>query len=361
MNGNQQVREEQEYLSDSVGLLKRWGFLLLSALVMLFFSEKMYWYVQGYAIGEILILYSFGAYLVFWSIEYYKVNDFWSLFLSAMLYALLIEGIFTALIIVAGLAGPILTSYYFGWHSLLSVVFGWYFLRKWLIEESTMKLLISSILTGVFWGLWSLGYWLPEIISSPEMQEDPFDPGKWSLERYSSVVLTFGLMLVLAHWLLGKDGFWLFSFRPSKLENLVMFGLIGAMFLLQLVLWNLLATPFVIMLGLVFYALRKHKQGVEFQASDPVENGAMVGEEFQTLFGQLAGDVRFKHAFILVLIPIISIIVYGLALAIDPPEFMIRGLYWTIVSVQTIIGGILGIMAIWKNIRRGRIPSSKNP
>ena len=167
-------------------------------------------------------------------------------------------------------------------------------------------------------------------------------------------------MLVLAHWLLGKDGFWAFSFRPSKLENLVMFGLIGAMFLLQLVLWNLLAIPFMIMLGLVFYSLRKHKQGIEFHESDSAENGTIAGEEFQTLFGQLAGDIRFKHAFILIVVPIFSIIVYGLALAIDPPEFMIRGLYWTIVSVQTILGGILGIMAIWKNIRRGRIPSSKN-
>ncbi len=348
---NDLKNEEEATSRPLIDFLKRMTFMILSTLIVVFFSEKMYWYIQGYALGELVLFYFFGVYIFIWSIDYFQVNDFWSLFLSAMLYSLYVEGILTGLITAAGLAAPILAFYYYGWHSLISIVFGWYLLRKWLLEGNDLKLFISSSLMGVFWGLWSLGYWLPEIVNSPELQEEPFDPGKWRIERYATLVLVFGAMLIVAHWLLGKDELWSSSFRPTRIENGIIAILLGGMFALQLFLWQLLAIPLILMFAIVFYALKKHKEAV-FRNESEIDSYLKVIEENHVILEELVGEVRLKHAAILLIMPFISIVVYGTALVIDPAEYLIHNLYWTIVGVQTTVGGILGITALWKTMKR---------
>ena len=47
-------------------MLKRLGFLLLSTAVLIFFSEKLYWYTDGYAFPDLLLGY---ALVVWWSVR----------------------------------------------------------------------------------------------------------------------------------------------------------------------------------------------------------------------------------------------------------------------------------------------------
>ena len=104
----------------------------------------------------------------------------------------------TPVIYEAGLLDPIMPAYFIGWHGLLSFMFGLYYLRRWLVRGEWRKLLISSALFGIFWGLWATVYWLPE------NSRDFVLTGQWSVFDFGVHALTFTLMLMVGHLLLGR-------------------------------------------------------------------------------------------------------------------------------------------------------------
>ena len=145
-----------------MNFVKRLLFVLLVTAVLVFFSEKMYWYPTGYVLGELLLFYAVPVFLCLWTIDVFRVNSTATVMLVAALFAFLTEGVLTPVLYEGGLLDPILPAYFLGWHGVLSFLFGFYFVRKWLLAGHWWRLLFASGAVGLLWGSWSTTYWLLE-------------------------------------------------------------------------------------------------------------------------------------------------------------------------------------------------------
>ncbi len=170
------ISSEKENQGKIMSFLYRWLFLILCTVIVVFYSEKVYWYIQGYSLFILLLVYIVGVYLLFRLVDFFHITDFWPFLLAAVIYPLYVEGFFTG-IVVADITFLVMLSYFIGWHILLSVIMGWYFHRKWLIKREYGKLWLSSIFIGLFWGVWSIIYWTPRQINDPDFQ-DAFKVGQ---------------------------------------------------------------------------------------------------------------------------------------------------------------------------------------
>ena len=134
-------------------------FAAMSAAILVVFSEKIYWYIQGYGFLELLLYYFFPTYVFLWAIEAFHVRRWAPLFLAAALYGFLVEGVLAPVLYEDGLLGLFHVSYTsLAWHALISVLFGWYWLRRLLIQGNDRRIMLWSAVFGLFWGLWSLAY-----------------------------------------------------------------------------------------------------------------------------------------------------------------------------------------------------------
>ena len=329
-------------------LRQRTIFVVLTTAVVVFFSEKTYWYPQGYAIGELILYYAFPVFACLWAIERFRVRTLPALILAAALFAFLVEGVLTPVIYEAGLLDPLMPAYFIGWHGLLSVVFGWYLLRKWLVRGQWGWLLAGGTLFGLFWGLWSVTYWLPESIVEFEQlaaEGEPVITGMWSMPEFGWHALTFTLMLIFAHWLLGRGG-WQPTFQPGKAEKwLVALALI--FFFSVMVLPTMLSAIFKLaaMLGVVFFALRANRRQ----------------EEGESLLAELTGPVKFSHALILLVMPLAATGVYALSALVQSSEEIIRVILEVTPLLQGFVGGGMFVWALVMTLRPRRMPEAVNP
>lgn len=313
--------------------IKRWGFLLSSTSVMVYFSEKMYWYVQGYSYLELILFYLFASYSVFWAIDHFKVNDVWGLVLAGVLYPLFVEGVFTG-IITADITG-IMLSYFVGWHTTLAVLLGWFWHRKLLIEHRARTIALSSVLLGLLLGFWATTFWLPENVNDLELSpENGFNPGKWSLIDYSLLQLYLGAIYVISHFVLSRV--WVEEFRPSKWENYSILVIILLFSLIQVLSYSFFILWLILLYAIILVSLRKYSQG----------------RSEGTVLEQLAGDVRLRDILPLFLINVSAIAAYAFVDAIELPEEVIRELFLNgIVAIQVMYGaGILlfSIIRVWR-------------
>ena len=313
--------------------LRRLVFVLLSTAVVVFFSEKAYWYVQGYAIGELILFYAVPVYACMWALDHFRVRRPAALVLIAALYAFLIEGVLTPVIYEAGLLDPVMPAYFIGWHGLLSIFFGWYLLRKWLVGGQWLRILGASTLFGLFWGLWSLTYWLPESVAEFEAlaaQGEPTLPGAWPITDFATYVLAFSLLLMIAHGLLGR-GFWLRSFRPTRIEK-------GAVILLLSALFGLMVLPVLpqailklaAMLLVLWGALEINRRR-EHQAC---------------LLSAWAGPVRAPHLLALLAMPAAAVLIYAWGNFFQPGEDFLRAIFEGLPILQGILGAAVFLWAL---------------
>ena len=314
--------------------LKRWAFLILSSIIMVFYSEKMYWYVQGYAYVELSFYYIFGVYMFFWIIQKFRVQSFWPMFVAAVSYPLYVEGLFTG-IITLDTSIFVMLSYFIGWHTTLSVILGWYFHHKWLIQRETGKIIASSILIGIFWGAWSVVYWTETQTNDPEMQE-MFKLGQWRIYEFALLAFYLAALYALAHFLIGKV--WIRSFQPGKLENIT----IGLVLLFFLIIQILTAGIFVFILllhfVLLFLILRYYRD--------------RVAEEDPVIFEQLHGEVRIRDAMLFLLMPFLATVIYGIFSCNRPADAFIDDIIFNgIVFLQLTYGFLLYLFAIYKTLQ----------
>lgn len=316
-------------------VLRRLWFVLLSTAVMVFFSEKAFWFPQGYPIVELLLFYAAPIYCVMWGIEQFRVSQLPTVVLVAALYAFLVEGVLTPVMFESGPLDPIMPSYFVGWHGLLSVVFGWYWVRRWLVNGRLSRLLLSSTLFGLLWGAWSITYWLPETFV------DFHNPGRWPTWEYGLHALTFTLLLMAGHWLLGRGG-WMKSFKLGKWEKgfliawmLFLFGTLSALNVpfaaVMLPLWLLL----------VLLPLRL--------------SGRHRGPDAPTVLTELAGPVRQPwHLFALLLMPVTAVSIYGTAALFQPNPETLRPLLELLPIGVTLAGGGMLVWSVLTTVRRMR-------
>ncbi len=319
--------------------LKRILFVVLTSTTFVFFSEKAYWYVQGYALAELVLVYAFPVFAALWAIERFRVNRLAPLVLVSAVFAFLVEGVLTPVLYEAGLLDPVMPAYFVGWHGLFSVVFGWYLIRKWLVQEKWQRILLGATAFGLFWGTWSLTFWLPENVNDPDFLAHAADTGvpagKWPVADFALYAFTFTVFLMLAHWLLGR-GIWPREFKPSRAEIGVVFGALLLYFTVG-VMWAipLAVLKIAVLLGVVFAALRR------FGQTSP-----------HTLYQELAGQVSSTHLLVLLAMPLAATAVYGLAAALPIPETFIRGLLEGIPALQALVGGALFLWAMIATLRQ---------
>lgn len=307
--------------------IQRLLFVGLSTVITVFFSEKAYWHVQGYAYVELVLYYAFPVYACLWAIDYFRVRRLSALVLVAALYAFLVEGVLTTVLYEAGLLDLMMPAYFIGWHGLLSFVFGWYGVRKWLVKGQWGRVLAFGFVFGLFWGIWSVTWWLPEAF------DGPVSPDRWSIVDFGLYTLIFTSTLALSHWLLGR-GMWPREFKLSKVEKwLIGLSLVALFGLTVFPVLPVAIMKLVFLLGIVFLGLRAGRVGEE--------NGSK-----RTILSEVAGPVKGVHVPALVAMPVAATGVYALVTIWQPSESGIRILLEGIPLVQALVGAGVFLWAI---------------
>jgi hypothetical protein len=324
-------------------LLNRLLFVFLSTTIMVFFSEKAYWYTQGYALGELILFYAFPVFAGLWAIERFRVDRLAPLVLISGLFAFLVEGVLTNVIYEAGLLDPIMPAYFIGWHGLLSVVFGWVLIRQWLVQGQWQRILFGATAFGLFWGAWSLTFWLPENINDPDtiahVLETGVPAGQWPVSDFALYTFTFTVVLMLAHWLLGR-GFWPREFKPGRIETGIFFGALALYFAVNVLWANPLALfKMAALLGVILWGLRF---STRIQSS-------------HNIYEKLAGRVTSTQLAGLLAMPVAATGVYALAAALPLSEAFIRTwLFEMLPPLQTLVGGVVFLWALAVTFRSAR-------
>jgi hypothetical protein len=309
--------------------LHRWAFIGLSTAVFVFFSEKAYWYPQGYAFWGLLPFYGMPAFASLWSIAYFRVHRLPALVLVAALFSFLVEGVLTPVLYEDGLFSPIMPAYFIGWHGLLSVIFGWYLLRRWLVAGRWLYLLAGSVGFGLLWGVWALTYWLPQ-------QGAEFAAGgAWPTTDFALHALTFTLMLMVAHWLLGQ-GAWLSCFSPSRVE----IGIVVAILAFFFVTLALPSAPLgifklLVLLTAVFLPLSLNRRR----------------EAPGSILPTLIGPAPWRGLALLQTMPLTATAVYALASVRQPTTETLLAILEITPLLQAAVGALVFLWALLATIR----------
>jgi hypothetical protein len=339
------------------GFLQRLIFLLLCTAVMVFFSEKMFWYVAGYPILELILFYALPAAFSLWMIDRFRVGSLSGVVLIGSLFGFLVEGVLTPVIYEAGLLDPVMPAYFVGWHGLLSVVIGIYWIRSALIHKRWKSLLGGGFALGIFWGFWSLPYRLPEAVQEFQgllAEGEHWIPGAWPFPDFLIFTLAFTGMMTAAHGLLGL-GFWQENFRLTWWELGILSGLTGLVFYSQV---------FVILPQAVFKLLALIGLVVI-----PLEISRRRNPDRPSLLIQLSGRVGIREFLPLLAVPAGASLVYGLAGLFPPPDHALRGLYELFTLGQILLGAGLFLWAwissIWSpaetSLGKNSSPADQTP
>lgn len=300
-------------------------FVLLSTSVMVFFSEKAYWYMQGYAMVGLVVYYAIPTAACLWAVNHFRIIDLSGIVLVGALYAFLVEGILTPVIYESGLLDPVMPAYFIGWHGLLSAVFGWYLIRKWLVEKRWKRLLTVSLLFGFLWGVWSLTQWLPENIAEFEalaLAGEPVRPGKWPPYEFAGYAFLFTLLLMTGHWLLGQ-GSWKAEFRLSgPVKWVILLSLAGLFGLTVFPIQPLAVFKLFVLLGLVLIPLELQRR---------VKSPGSV-------LAKLQGQVKAYETLPLLAMPAAASLVYWMVFVSDPGNEAIQSINDFMPFIQALVG-----------------------
>lgn len=254
-----------------------------------------------------LLAYAFITFFFITAITYFRARSFWAVFLCGALYGWLLEGV---LVQTMYDAFPIQISFTgLAWHSLISVMFGWWCLPKRLHQS---RAVIPCLLFGLGLGLWSIGWWLePDVgVAAPE-----------SIWLYNGF---FGLLLIPAYvwWSRFNIG----DFRPTRIELTVATVLLLAYFIFITVPTQPLALVVLpIMLLMSLLALRRNRQ---HEAEMHTETT----------------PITLKQALPLLLIPVNASLVYTAALIMG---FAFPGLQ-VLYTITMPLGFILFAISLYK-------------
>ena len=311
------------------------AFVALSAFIMVIGSEKMYWYIQGIGNGgDTAILVTFYMIPVLVGLWFVARGGttLAGMVLAGAAFGWIVEGVITPELYSDGPIGPFFPGYFAGWHGLLSLVTLWYLFRRWAVAGDRRTLGRVAAGLGVFWGWWSMTYWLPETIKDPELIEMGFDVGVWPADKFAVYALAVGSGLTLAHWLIGYV--WPERWVPTRRWTAISVGLILVVSIpvLASVPWGVLKLG--ALLGLVSWASRGRR---------PDE---------ATVFPSLTGRPPFANVAPMLIMPLAAAVTYAIALAIRPSDAVVSVLSFWIPTTTIAFGGAVGV--VWAVRRRRR-------
>ncbi len=319
--------------------LRRVAFALLVSAVTLVFSEKMYWYVTGYNVVDLLVGYFFPSWILLWLIDAFHVRRVAPLFLAAAVFGFVAEGVLVGTIYEGGPLGLFNVSYTpLAWHAPLSVLFGWWWLGRRVAEGSLRRLAAGCAAVGLFWGLWALAWWLPENAADPALLAQGARLGQWPLTDFALHAFAFTALLAAAHWLLGRGGR-LPAFRPSRVE-IVLVGA-GLLFFFAGVVvavpWAPLKLAAVLALPLIGLYVNKRR------------------EPPGSLLAEWPGPARPAGLAVLFVVPTVAVAVYAAAAAVAlPVEIIYAVTAMGLVIGSAVAGGVALVWALWRTMADGR-------
>ncbi|VAV92566.1 hypothetical protein MNBD_ACTINO02-7 [hydrothermal vent metagenome] len=306
------------------------AFVALSAFIMTVGSEKMYWYIQGLgAAGDaslLVLVYMMPVLVALWFVAR-GGTTLAGLIIAGATFGWVVEGVITAELYGDGPIGPFFPSYFAGWHGLLSLVTLWYLFRKWAVAGNRWLLGGTAAALGVFWGWWSMSYWLPDAIDDPDLIEAGFDVGVWTADKFTIYAFIVGGALATAHWLIGYV--WPDRWCPSKRWTVISLGLI-----------TLMAGP--VLLGVPWGTLKLGALlGIAWWA-----NHRRPSDE-PTVFSALRGRASVADVAPILVMPLTASLVYTVGLAVRPGDAALSILsFWIPTTLVAFVGGAAVLWAV---------------
>ncbi|PJF39576.1 MAG: hypothetical protein D6737_16005 [Chloroflexi bacterium] len=227
---------------------------------------------------ELSFWYSLFALWLLVPIALFNVRNRWAFFLAASVCGWAIEGLVIPVMytdVPFSLVWPSL-----GWHVLVDIFIGWWFLRK--ILQKNNYLLTATIATclGLFWGFWATWFW-------DGGEFPPIKPDSFTIFTFAATMLLI-IGYVFVDRLGGTD------FKPTRIEIIVPL-------LFSILVWavaNIAVTPlqmlFPILVFAVFTSLRRN-QKTETQPN---------------ILNTFTGTVRLPNLGLLLLMPGVASITY---------------------------------------------------
>lgn len=262
--------------------------------------------------------YSFVSYVVLTVITAFRVRSLAALFLLGAIYGWLVEGVIAQTLYFALPVSISITG--LSWHALFTILLGLWLIPSLLRQRKTGRLLLTCLLTGLGYGLWSLSWW----VNAP-----PPTP----LPIYAAYTLLTTLGLSLAYWLASKVQ--MARFAPSRAEIIVLSALWLAYFAFITFLTQFLAL--IVLLPLLLLVLvGLHRNRAAETRPD------LLAEASQQ------GSITLPNALLLLVIPLTAIGVYAVALAIHF-AFPIGIVFYLVTGL---IGFIALVVALIRTYRR---------
>jgi len=289
-------RFDEVWLADAhTSILKKTLLTVATGYILFYFSELAFWAKydpqapEGMTFPDVLLTlfaYSVLAFIFLSVIQRFRVRSVWALFLAGALYGWLGEGV-----LVQTMYEDLPMSLSFtglAWHALISVLVGWYLIRKVLLENSYRNVLLLSSVIGALYGLWAIFWWL-----EPGHRVVPLS----EFSAYTFITTTF---LIASYWI--YDAIQPFSLHTSRIAAWVLGSAIAVLFALGTLRTNPFALFILPPLLVVLYLALLRNHAVERRAD--------------LLSAALGGKARAGNYALLLCIPIIATTLYGIALSL---------------------------------------------
>ncbi len=130
------------------------AFVVVSSLVLVSASERLYWYLDGVslaAFAEVAVFYIIPTVATLWVFGSGPSANLHQVVLVGAVYGFMVEGVLTAVVYEDGPL-PLLAFIFVGWHGLLAVGWFWFGIRRLLVTGRTRLLAIGSATVGAYWG-----------------------------------------------------------------------------------------------------------------------------------------------------------------------------------------------------------------
>jgi len=232
-----------------VEAMKRVLLALATGAVFVFCSEWVFWSAsnrEALCVGEAVMTwgaYSILAFAFLCIVTVFRVRGIGALFLAGSVFGWLAEGVvvrtmyddFPLNLSWTGLA----------WHALLTVVVGWYLVRRALLAHRPLRTLALGVLLGIGWGTWAIFWWVEKKAVTP-------------LPFFAGYAFLSGLLLIGGHW--GWDRLRGFRFRPSRTERWLVGLFLAAIFVFGVLPKRPVAVAILPpLILLVWFALRRNR------------------------------------------------------------------------------------------------------
>ena len=252
--------------------------------IVMFLSEFLFWAkpennTDSAAVLITWLVYSALAFIFLILIKTFNVNNFYSLFIAAAALGWLGEGLvvqtmydtFPLNISWTGLA----------WHALISVIIGWYYLRKVLAENKYLKTILISSIIGFSYGFWAIFWWIDKGIVI-------------TLKSFSIYSILITIPFILSHYLYNKLN--PTKFNPSKTSIWIITIIFILYYIFITIPANIMSLILLPLLYLLYFTLKKNKSK-------------------ENIFNQV--NIKPLNYLLLFFIPIVAILFYAFALAIN--------------------------------------------